>query len=93
MYYAEFSPYGADTISNGDVLAAFETREERAEWCERINARILWPEKAEWHEVTTREVAHAYNMKHWRTDYEHELSGERTCKGKPVFYIHRRPVY
>ncbi len=37
MFYAEFCPYGIHTISDGDTLMAFETREERNEMAERIN--------------------------------------------------------
>ena len=37
MFYAEFCPYGIHTISDGDTLMAFETREERNEMVERIN--------------------------------------------------------
>ena len=37
MFYAEFCPYGIHTISDGDTLMAFETREERNEMVERIH--------------------------------------------------------
>lgn len=36
-YYAEFCQYGSKTISDGDTLMRFETREESDEIVKRIN--------------------------------------------------------
>lgn len=94
MFYAEFCPFGTKTISHGDTLMGFDTREERDEMVERINA-----EHDEDHAqaVTTREVAHRYDIRKFRDDpfgdYCHEVNGVRTCKGKPFSEISHRPGY
>lgn len=67
MFYAEFCPYGIRTISDGDMLMAFETREERDEMVESINyahsERVDGCAVA----VTTREVSHRYTSTTLRT--------------------------
>lgn len=94
MFYAEFCPYGTKTISDGDTLMAFDTREERDDMVERINA-----EHDEDHAqaVTTREVSHRYDLRKFRDDpfgdYCHEVNGVRTCKGKPFLEVTHRPGY
>lgn len=92
MYYAEYHEYGTNTISHGDVLARFETKEARDEWCERINKRN--PFRDVWEPVTTREVAHRYNF----SDFENgdkcwEVLGERGMDGRIVSYIGHKPSY
>lgn len=93
MFYAEFCPYGIHTISDGDTLMAFETREERNEMVERINdahsERIEGCAVA----VTTREVAHRYDFNDFRNDNASEVPHLRTCKGRSFFEIHHKPSY
>lgn len=93
-YYAVWYQY-AGAISDGDVLAQFDTRAERDEFCSRINARIGYG-SGEWEPVTLASVRHRFNP---RAFYSctcgecHELNGERTSADKHVFYIHERPHY
>lgn len=95
MFYAEFCPFGTRTISEGDTLMAFDTREERDEMVDRINDDVDIDCRAQ--PVTTREVAHRYDIRKFRDDpwgiYCHEVDGLRTCKGKPFFEITHRPGY
>lgn len=98
MFYAEFCPFGTKTISDGDTLMAFDTREERDEMVERINAVVdidARDDRAQ--AVTVREVAHRYDVRKFRDDpfgdYCHEVNGVRTCKGKPFLEVTHRPGY
>lgn len=98
MYYAEFCPSGTKTISDGDTLMGFDTREERDEMVDRINAVVdieAMDDRAQ--AVTVREVSHRYDIRKFRDDpwgiYCHEVNGLRTCKGKPFFEISHRPGY
>lgn len=99
MFYAEFCPFGTKTISHGDTLMGFDTREERDEMVERINAiyddRTHGDDRAQ--AVTVREVSHRYDVRKFRDDpfgdYCHEVNGVRTCKGKPFSEISHRPGY
>lgn len=84
MYYAEFCPYGIHTISDDDTLMAFETRKERDEMVERINADALNHPEGYAAPVTTREVAHKYNLNDFRTDRAHEVPHIRTCDNRGV---------
>jgi len=93
MFYAEFCPYGIHTISDGDTLMAFETRDERNEMVKRIND--AHSERAEGCavEVTTREVAHRYNFNDFGNDNASEVPYLRTCKGKCFSEIRHKPSY
>ena len=93
MFYAEFSPYGINTISDGDTLMAFETREERDEMVERINDAHSERTEGCAIAVTTREVAHRYNFNDFRNDNASEVSQLRTCKGRCFLEIHHKPSY
>lgn len=93
MFYAEFCPFGTKTISDGDTLMGFDSRDERDEMVERLNAD--GDDRAQ--AVTVREVSHRYDVRKFRDDpfcdYCHEVNGLRTCKGKPVFEVSHRPGY
>lgn len=98
MFYLEFCPFGTKTISDGDTLMGFDTREERDEMVERINAVVdieAMDDRAQ--AVTVREVSHRYDVRKFRDDpwgtYCHEVNGLRTCKGKPFFEVSHRPGY
>ena len=92
MFYAEFCPYGTHTISDGDTLMAFDTREERDEMVDRINDANSEMVDGCAVAVTTREVAHRYNFKDFRNGNASEVP-LRTCKGKYFFEIHHKPSY
>lgn len=89
-FYAQYSPYGTKTLSEGTELAQFRTKEERDEWVERLN-----PCNGEefWEAVTLREVAHMFNPEDFGTDREREYPYLKTCHDRPVFYINTRPNY
>lgn len=98
MFYAEFCPCGITTISDGDKLMGFDTREERDEMVERLNAVVDIEESGDRAQaVTVREVAHRYDVRKFTNDpygdYCHEVNGVRTCKGKPFFEVTHRPGY
>lgn len=93
MFYAEFCPYGIQTISDGDTLMAFETREERDEMVERINDAHSESAEGCAVAVTTREVANRYNLNDFKTDNAREVSFPRTCKGRCFFEIYQKPSY
>lgn len=94
MFYAEFSPYGTNTLSQGMELARFETRRERDEWVSRMNS---FGDIDRWQAVTTREVSHRFDIRKFDhdpfNDYCHEYNGLRTCDNRPVNYIEMRPSY
>lgn len=91
-FYAEFCPRGVNVVTDSDELAQFDTREERDEWCSRINARCDYGREV-WRPVTVREIAHRYSVREFRDGEAHEIAHERTCKGEPVFTIHQRRFY
>ena len=93
MFYAEFCPYGISTISGGDALMAFDTREERDEMVDRINDAHSEMVDGCAVAVTTREVAHRYNFKDFWNDNASEVPYLRTCKGKRFFEIRQKPSY
>lgn len=93
MFYAEFHPYGINTISDGDTLMAFDTREERDEMVERINDAHSERMDGCAIAVTTREVAHRYNFNDFRNDNASEVYYLRTCKGKCFFEINHKTSY
>lgn len=94
MFYAEFCPYGIRTISDGDTLMAFETREERDKMVESINYanEHIHPEGCAV-AVTTHEVSHRYNFNDFKNDNAREVPHLRTCKGKCFFEIRHKPSY
>lgn len=85
MFYAEYSPWGTNTISYEDTLMRFETRRERDEMVERLNSMAQ--------AVTTREIAHRYNLKDFYGDRCREVYGLKTCDNKHFFEIHHRVNY
>lgn len=93
MFYAEFHPYGIDTISDGDTLMAFDTRDERDEMVKRINDAHSEMLEGCAIAVTTREVAHRYNLNDFRSDNASEVNYPRTCHGRCFFEIHHKPSY
>jgi hypothetical protein len=94
MFYAEFCPYGIRTISDGDTLMAFETREERDEMVGRINYanELNHPEGCAV-AVTTHEVSHRYNFNDFKNDNAREVPYNRTCRGRCFFEIRHKPSY
>lgn len=69
MFYAEFCPCGITTISEGDTLMGFDTREERDEMVERINADVDIEARGDRAQaVTVREVAHRYDVRKFTND-------------------------
>lgn len=93
MFYAEFCPYGIHTISDGDTLMAFDTREERDDMVDRINdfhSEMIGGCAAA---VTTREVAHRYNFNDFRNGNASYVPFLRTCNGKRFFKIRHKPIY
>lgn len=92
MFYAEFCPYGINTISDGDTLMAFDTREERDEMVDRMNDAPSEMTEDCAVAVTTREVAHKYNFNDFRNGNA-SVVPLRTCKGKCFREIHHKPSY
>ena len=95
-YYAEYSPYGIQTVSEGMQLYRFDTRAERDEWVERMNSRD--PYRGTWSAATTREVSHRYDLRRFDRDpfgdYRHEHEGpDRTSAGRIPEYVTPRPKY
>lgn len=80
-YYAEFSPYGIRTLSEGDRLMRFDSREERDAMVDTINDADLFVfPRAQ--EVTLREVAHRYRVSDFH-DADRRMEGyPRTCRGR-----------
>lgn len=93
MFYAEFCPYGIHTISADDVLMRFETREERDDMVKSINDAHIESVDGCAVAVTTREVAHRYNLNDFKNDNASEVPHLRTCKDRCVFEIHHKPSY
>ncbi len=93
MFYAEFCPYGIHTISGGDTLMAFDTREERDEMVDRINDSHNEMVEGCAEAVTTREVAHRYNFNDFRNGNASEVPYLRTCRDKCFSEIHHKPSY
>lgn len=89
-WYAVWYAYG-DAVSDYDVLARFDSKEERDEFCDRINARYG---SGVWEPVTLARVRYRFDVRKFANDpfgdYRHELNGERTCKGKCIEYIYPR---
>lgn len=93
MYYAEFCPYGINTISDDDTLMAFYTRDERDEMVVRINNAHSEMTEGCAVAVTVREVAHRYNFNDFRNGNASEVSQLLTCEGKCFFQIHHKLSY
>lgn len=94
-YYAEWRPYGTNTLSWGMELYRFDSREERDEWVERMNE---YGDRERWAAVTTREITHRYDIGKFEndpfSDYCHEHDGvTRTCAGRIPLYVTTRPSY
>lgn len=92
MFYAEFFPCGIGNLSIDDSLMAFKTKKERAEMVHRINMAhdCLNPVCVE---VTTREIAHRYDLRDFKNDKSDEVLGVRTCANRPFLEIKHRPNY
>lgn len=84
MFYAEFCPCGITTISRYDTLMQFETKRERDEMVERINSADCAMRAQE---VTTREVAHRYNLNDFKGERCREVNGLKTCDNKYFWEI------
>lgn len=94
-YYAEYNAYGMDTSSDCDCLARFQTKAERDEWVERYNNGAAYAHETVWHAVTTREIAHKYNLNDFNGDWrcsEFERP-DVTSAGRSVHYIPPRRNY
>ena len=59
-WYAEYSPYGVATLSDGDTLTRFATKQERDNWCSED------PEHRA--SVTLAEVRHRYDVRKFGSD-------------------------
>lgn len=93
MFYAEFCPYGTRTISDGDTLMQFDTREERDEMVERLNGMNFEQTDGVAAAVTTREARHRYNLNDFNNGNNSEVPRLRTFKGCCFFEIHHKPSY
>lgn len=86
--YAVWYRY-AGAISDGDMLARFSSREDRAEFCERANANM----SGSWEPVTAAEIRHRFDPRALaREDVEH-LPHVRTASGERIPYTYERPNY
>ena len=90
MFYAEFCPRGITTITDGDTLMRFETKNERDEMVERINSADF-TNRAQ--AVTRREVAHRYNTADFNGERCREVYGLKTCDNKHFWEIPHRTNY
>lgn len=94
MFYLEHCPYGTRTISDYDTLMIFETRKERDEMVDRLNAAIDDLADGCAMPVTRREVAHRYDFEGFKDPRAAaEVFGLRTCAGRTVRRIHHKPSY
>lgn len=91
-YYAEYCPYGITAISDRDTLMRFETQEERDDMVQRINDASKYGNIV-CRAVTTREIAHAYNVRDFDTEKSWEVQYLRTCHNRPFFEINHRKNY
>lgn len=88
MFYAEFMPGGEPRA--GDTLMSFETRAERAEMVDRVNAAHG---REACKAVTTREAARRYDLRGFRGEECREAAHLRTSAGRCVFEIGHRPGF
>jgi hypothetical protein len=96
MFYAEYLPWGTNSISYEDTLMRFETKRERDEMVERLNSMgkaVAMHEGCVAQAVTTREIAHRYNLKDFYGARCREVYGLKTCDNKHFFEIHHRVNY
>ena len=96
MFYAEYLPWGTNSISYEDTLMRFETKRERDEMVERLNSMgkaVAMHNGCVAQAVTTREIAHRYNLKDFYGDRCREVYGLKTCDNKHFFEIHHRVNY
>lgn len=94
MFYAEYCPYGTDTISDCNALLRFATKAERDDAVERINdgsdndLAIA---------VTTRSIAHCYNVNDFSNPdiaYRFDLCEiDTTCSGNEIYAIPYKSNY
>lgn len=88
-YYAEFCPYGLNSISDGDRLMVFDSAEERNEMVERLNKC-----DRNWHivegvacAISREEASRTYRVQDFGTEYEREVYGLRTCENRCFFEV------
>lgn len=93
MFYAEFCPRGINTIADGDMLMQFETKRERDEMVERINAAHYDKPEGAAQAVTRRDVAHRYNFNDFNSERCREVYGLKTCCDKYFWEIPHRIGY
>lgn len=86
-YYAEYCPYGLNSLSSDDRLMVFETAEERDEMVERLNSIHYERIEGVAHCVTRKEAAKRYRVQDLCTWYEREVYGLRTCANRCFFEI------
>lgn len=88
-YYAEFCPYGLNSISDGDRLMVFDSAEERDEMVERLNKcdgnRHIVEGVA--CAITRKEASRIYRLQDFGTEYEREVYGLRTCENRCFFEV------
>lgn len=96
MFYAEYSPYGCRTLSDGDVLLCFDTREERDAKVEELNDRHPELSDGVCRAVTVRQVRHRYDFNYirgfdpWGEQYR-EVTDDPTNAGNTFFRLEQRP--
>ncbi len=85
-YYAEYCPYGVHSMSEGDTLMIFETREERDEMVKRLNTFEVIEPVAQ--AITRKDAASLYRLQDLNNaDNMREVKGLRTCADRVFFEI------
>lgn len=91
-YYAEHCPYGVSTISDGDTLMIFETREERDEMVERLNNADKYGREVA-RAILRKDAASLYRLQDINTEREIGWTSPillKTCAGRCVSEVGRR---
>ena len=92
MFYAEFCPYGLNTLSEGDRVMQFVTRAERDEMVERINATYWDSVEGVCAPITRKEAAKSYRVQDFNPQNRRckEVYGLRTCANRILFEVTRK---
>lgn len=61
-YYAEYCPYGVNTLSGSDELHRYDTKRQRDEAVASGNDGAGYAHEMKWEAVTLRDVAHRYRL-------------------------------
>lgn len=87
-WYAEYAPYGLRTLSDGNTLMVFETKEERDEMVERLNGMYTYHVEGVARAITRKEASEEYRTQDLN-DHEHklEVNGIHTCAGRCFFEV------